>query len=59
MSALFQMNDFSILASINENNTYYRPFLMLKNVTDLQAGCGRKFCPVGKFCPVIACANDV
>jgi hypothetical protein len=38
MSALFQMNDLSILASINENNMYYRPFLMLKNVTDLQAG---------------------
>jgi hypothetical protein len=38
MSALFQTNDLSILASINENNTYYRPFLTLKDVTDLQAG---------------------
>jgi hypothetical protein len=38
MLALFQLDDLSILASINENNTYYRPFLTLKNVTALQAG---------------------
>jgi hypothetical protein len=37
-SAFFQINDLSILASINKNNTYYRPFFMLKFVTDFQVG---------------------